>query len=137
VHGLLPEGNRELDRFDRFLAVQHDRLAVGSDLLAAERPEVGIPPAGRVAEGVARSLPDRPALGLELLAGITKGVPGLGEGLVADVLEPGLAIGDQSAAARPRHTDPLVAARGGVLADVAVPAPGAAKLVLHSAHAAE
>ena len=34
VAGVLPEPNREFDRLDRPGAVQHDRLAVGFDLLA-------------------------------------------------------------------------------------------------------
>src|SRR5581483_11462320 len=111
VHGLLPQRDRELDRLDRFLAVQHDGLSVGLDLLAAPRPEIGIPPARRVAERVPGGLADRPPLGFQLLAGFAESVPGLGEGRVPGFLEPGFAIGDEPAAYRPRHADPLAVDR--------------------------
>jgi hypothetical protein len=35
IASVLPEADRELDRLDGFLAVQHDRLSVGFNLLAA------------------------------------------------------------------------------------------------------
>src|SRR5437016_2114225 len=35
VAGILPQADGELHRLDRFLAVEHDGLAVGLDLLAA------------------------------------------------------------------------------------------------------
>ena len=38
VAGVLPQSDRELDRLDRRLAVEHDGLAVGLDLLAAPGP---------------------------------------------------------------------------------------------------
>ena len=118
-----------LIELDRFPAVQDDGLAVGLDLLAAPRPEERVPPARRVAERVAGGLADGPSLGLQLLAGIAKGIPGLGERRVAGLLEPRLAIGDQSAADGPRHANPLVADRRNLPADVVVAALGLADLL--------
>src|SRR5207302_6380381 len=108
-HRLRPQGDRELDRLDRLLAVQRDGLAVVADLLAAPRPQIGVPPTRRVAEGVTGGLAKRPAGGLQFLAGVTVFVPGSRElaVLVADLLEPGFAVGDQPAADRPRHADPF------------------------------
>src|SRR5207248_58077 len=112
VAAFLPERDRPFDRFDRFLAVQHDGLAVGLDLLAAPRPQIGVPPPLRVAKGVAGRLAERMALRLQLLAGVAAGVPGLREGLQADLRKPGFAIGNQSAANRPGDPNPLVADSG-------------------------
>src|SRR5581483_2343012 len=78
----------------------------------------GIPEARRVAERVAERLADRPALGLQLLAGVLQLVPGVGEGVVADLVQPRFAVGDEAAADRPGQADPLVADRRGDLADV-------------------
>src|ERR1700730_19090496 len=66
-------------------------------------------PAGCVAEGVAGGLAERPALGLQFLAGVAVVVPGSRKlaVLVADFLQPGFAVGDQAAADRPRHADPF------------------------------
>src|SRR5215472_439769 len=75
VHRLLPQRHSELDRFERLLAVEHDRFAVGLDLLAAPRPQVRIPPSGRVAEGVPRSLAIGSARFFQLLARGTKLIP--------------------------------------------------------------
>src|SRR5579883_731347 len=90
VAGVVPERHRAPDRFERLLGVQHDGLAVGLDLLAAPRPQPGIPEARRVAERVAERLADRPALGLQLLAGVLQLVPGVGE----DVVEAALLLAD-------------------------------------------
>jgi hypothetical protein len=46
--------------------MNHDGLAVGCDL-AAERPEVVIPPALRVGEGVPGALADRPPLAFSII----------------------------------------------------------------------
>src|ERR1700737_4561713 len=43
---ILPQADRELDRLDRRLVVQHHRLAVALDFLAAPGPEIGIPKGG-------------------------------------------------------------------------------------------
>src|SRR5207249_8148663 len=109
VHCLLPQGDREFDRLDRLLAVERYGLLVVADLPAAPRPEIGIPPAGRVAEGMPGGLAEWPALGLHFLAGVAVFVPGSRElaVLVADLFEPGLAVGDKPAADRPRHADPF------------------------------
>jgi hypothetical protein len=96
VMRVLPERGHELDRLDRLLAVEHDGLAVGLDLLAAPRPQVGIAERRRVAEGVAERLADRPALGLQLLAGLAVLLPGVGKLVVADFLEPRFAVGDHA-----------------------------------------
>src|SRR5207249_9249885 len=66
---VLPETDRELHRLDRLLAVECYGLAVRLELLAAPRPEKGIPEDNRVAKGVAERLPHRAGLGLELLPG--------------------------------------------------------------------
>src|SRR5262249_24112957 len=69
IASILPQADREFDRFNRLLAVQHDRLAVGLDLLAAPRPQIRIPERVGVAESVAERLAPRTALGLQQLAG--------------------------------------------------------------------
>src|SRR5204862_5111068 len=88
VHRLLPQGDREFDRLDRLLAVQRDGFLVVTDLPAAPRPEIGVPPAGSVTEGMHGGLPERPALGLHFLPGVAVFVPGSRElaVLVADLL---------------------------------------------------
>src|SRR5260370_39820190 len=43
VMGILPKADRELDRLDRFLAVQRHRLPVGLHLLAPPPPQARIP----------------------------------------------------------------------------------------------
>ena len=73
------------------------------DLLAAQRPQERIGERRRIAEGVAERLADRAALGLQLLADLAILLPGLGELLRADLLEPRLAIGDHAADDGPRH----------------------------------
>ncbi len=123
VAGILPEAGHELDRFDRLLGVDHDRLAVSIDLLAAPRPHVRIGEAGRVAERMAERLADRPALGLQLLAGVAVGLPGLGELGDTDLLEPRLAVGDHAADHRPRHAHEhlaVTADRAGILEETAL-----------------
>src|SRR5262249_2110148 len=111
---------RELDRLDDFLAVERDGLAVGFDLLAAPRPQIRIPEAGRVAKGVAERLAEWPAFGLELFAGFAVLLPSLRElaAAIADFLEPGFAIGQQPAASSPRHADPFPADGGDEPRDV-------------------
>src|SRR6185437_1570521 len=89
-----------------------DRLAVLLDFLAAERPHQGIGEGRRIAEAVAKRLADRVAVGLELLAGRLVLVPGRGEALEADLLEPGLAIGNLRAEHAPGGGDPFLAVIG-------------------------
>src|SRR5260370_8508813 len=111
VMGILPKADRELDRLDRLLAIQRHRLAVGLDLLAAPGPQIGIPEARGIAESVAERLAEGTALGFELLTGRAVLFPSLRElfAAIADFLEPGFAIGDQSAAGGPRDADPFPA----------------------------
>src|SRR5439155_10296559 len=79
VAAFLPEGNRVLDRLDRLLAVQRDSLAVGGDLLTAERPQERVPERGGIAESVASGLAEGMAGGFELLPSGAVVVPGLRE----------------------------------------------------------
>jgi hypothetical protein len=85
VAGVLPEGLHELHRLQRPLGIEDDLLAAGIGLGAAEAPEEGIGEGGWITEAVPQRLPDRLALGLELLAHLTPGVPGLGELRHADL----------------------------------------------------
>src|SRR5205085_8836552 len=105
---VIPKGDRKLDRLDRLLAVERHRLAVRLDLLAAPRPQIGIPEHHRVAEAVAERLTERTALGLELFAGRAVLLPSLRKLAVAvtDFREPRGAVGEQPAADAPRHADP-------------------------------
>src|SRR5581483_11456288 len=93
VERVLPELLHELHRLERLLRVEH-HLAFLVDLLPAPGPEIRIAEGRRVAESVAERLPERAALGLQLLAGVVILLPGLGEIAEADFLEPGFAIGD-------------------------------------------
>src|ERR1700757_5026466 len=108
---ILPKADCKLDRLDGFLAVQRHRLAVCLDLLAAPRPEIGIPEAWSIAEGVAKCLTKWSALALELFAGLAVLVPGLWEFAIAisNFREPGFAISQQPAPRCPGHADPLLA----------------------------
>jgi hypothetical protein len=104
----------KLDRLDGFLGVQRHRLPVRLDLVAAPRPEIGIPKARGIAEGVAKCLAKWSALGLELFAGLAVFVPGLREFAVAisNFREPGFAISQQPAPVvhgTPIHFWPTVA----------------------------
>src|SRR5205823_10761844 len=76
VEGILPHGDRELDRFDRLFAAEHDGLAVGLDFFAAPRPQIRVPERVGVAIGVAKRLAERVSLGLQLLAGRAPLLPG-------------------------------------------------------------
>ena len=107
----LPERGHEAHRLHRLLGVERE-LALLVDLLAAERPQVRIAEGRRIAESVAERLADRPALGFELLAGVAVLLPGFRKLVVADVLEPGLAVGDLGADHRPRHRDVFLAVVG-------------------------
>src|SRR5262249_54583089 len=104
-------------------------LPSASTSLPPQDPKIRVPPAGRIAERVTGVLTDRPAAGLQFLAGFTQGVPGIGEGIVPDLLKPRLAIGDQPAANGPRHADPFVADRGNELRDLVVAALSLANLI--------
>ena len=72
--------------------LMHD-LALVVDLGDAERPQERIDERRRVAERLAERLADRDALGLQLLAGLAVGVPGLREFVGADFGEQRLALG--------------------------------------------
>src|SRR6185436_13882845 len=96
VVSVLPEGGHELDRLQRLLAVERDRLAVGLELLAAERPEIRIGEGGRVIIGMTERLPDRPVFCLEQLAGCPITLPGVGKLGDADLVEPGFAVADEN-----------------------------------------
>src|SRR5262249_7257438 len=120
IAALLPERHGPFDRLERFLAVQRDRLAVGLDLLAAPRPQIPVPPAPCIAEGMPAGLTDRPALGLQFLARVAQLVPGLRELVVAGLLKPRFTVGDESAADAPRHADPLVADGRDLFRDVVI-----------------
>ena len=109
---LFPERRHELHEIDRLLGVEDHGLAVGLDLLAAPGPEVGIAERRRITEGVPERLAERAALGLELLAGIPIGFPGVREGLVANLLEPGFAVGDLRAEHAPWNGNPFLAVVG-------------------------
>src|SRR6516162_1950140 len=111
VTTILPKADRELDRVDRLLAVESDGLAVGLDLLASPGPQIGIPEPRRIAEGMTEGLAKGPTGGLELLASRAILVPSLRElaSAVADLGEPRFAIGQQSTADRPWHSDPFPA----------------------------
>src|SRR5262245_48462993 len=91
VMGFLPACGHELDRLERRLAVDDDRLAVGLDLLAAPRPQKGIGEPWSIAEGVPEGLPDRSTFGLELLADLAVGLPSIGKRRYSDLVEPRLA----------------------------------------------
>src|SRR5262249_4047959 len=91
VETVLPEGHGELDRLDRFLAVDDD-LALVVDLGGPEAPGHGIRPAIGIAQAVAESLPDREVLLLEHDANLTQLVPGIRELVRAGLLEPVLAV---------------------------------------------
>src|SRR5216683_224706 len=97
VTAFLPQRGHVLDRLDRFLRVDHDLLAARVGLGAAEGPEQGIGPGRRVAEGVAEGLAVGLALLLERGRRLPQLVPGLGEGVEADLLEPGLPVRDRVA----------------------------------------
>ncbi len=114
VAGVLPEADRELDRLDRSWAVQHNRLAVGFDLLAAPRPQIRVPERVRVAKGVRQCLADRMALGLELLAGLAPFLPGFRIFFrpIADFVPPRGAVGDLQADDRVGNGKPLLAVIG-------------------------
>src|SRR5260370_39439738 len=103
VMGILPKADRELDRLDRLLAIQRHRLAVGLDLLAAPRPQIGIPEAGGVTESVAERLAKGTALGFELLTGRAVLFPRLRElfAAIADFLARRPALREPYPAARP------------------------------------
>src|SRR5215469_7605296 len=109
VATILPKAHRELYGFDRLLAVERDGLAVGLDLLAAPRPQVRVPEAGRVAERVAEGLAKGMTRGFELLAGLAVFLPGFRKFSfgVADLIKPRRAIGQQPAPDRPGDPDPL------------------------------
>src|SRR5579864_8970308 len=79
VAAILPEGNRELDRFDGRLAVEDNLLATLIDLHAAERPQEWIPERRRVAEAVAEGLDERLAFRFQLFADGAVLVPGFGK----------------------------------------------------------
>src|SRR6266511_3027311 len=68
VAGVLPEGLHELDRLDRFLAVEHNLLARLVYFCASEAPRERVGPRRGIAERVAERLPDGMALLLELHA---------------------------------------------------------------------
>ena len=76
VHRLLPQRHSEFDRFHRLLAVQRDGLAIRLDLLAAPRPQIRVPPARRVAEGMPGCLTVRMPGFFQLLTGGAVLVPG-------------------------------------------------------------
>ena len=133
----MPEADRELDRLDRLLAVERHGLAVGLDLPAVPRPQVWVPQVWRIAEGVAGGLAKRPALGLELLAGVEQAVPGVREGLQPNLLEPRLAIGDQPTADSERHADPAAADGSDLLGDVVIAALILANVLGHVARIGE
>src|SRR5262249_40470788 len=107
VARILPERYREFDRLDRLLAVERDGLAVGLDLLASPRPQIRVPEARRITECVAERLPDRAALGLQLLAGVAQGIPSVRKFAETDLFEPRLPVGDEPAADRPGDPDPF------------------------------
>src|SRR5262249_807580 len=112
VAAVLPECGPEFDRFDRWLAVERDSLAVLLDLLAAPRPQIRIEKGRRVAEAVSHGLAEWLALGLELLAGVAILVPGFRKFVVADRVEPRFAIGIFIAEDAPRHSEPFLAIVG-------------------------
>src|SRR5262249_53509931 len=119
---VLPKADGKLDRFDRLLAVERHRLAVGFDFFAAPRPQIWVPEARGIAEGVTERLAKRAALGLELFAGLAVFVPALREFAVAipDFREPGFAISQQPTSSRPGHADPLLADSRDRLRDVVI-----------------
>src|SRR4029450_9145558 len=86
VAAVLPEGLQELHRLERALGVDHDLLAAPVDLGTAEVPQERVGEDRRIAEAVAERLPDRLALGLELLADVAVFVPGLRELFRADLV---------------------------------------------------
>src|SRR5574341_1585796 len=88
VATLLPQRRHVLHRVDGALAVDHDLLAGGVSLRAAERPEQGVRPGRRVAEGVAERLAVGLALLLERGGRLAQLVPRPGEPVEADLLEP-------------------------------------------------
>src|SRR6266496_3684334 len=120
VAAFLPEGDGVLDRFDGLLAVEHHRLAVGTELLTAEGPQERIPERGGIAEGMARGLPERMPGRLQFLAGGAIVVPGLRElaVAVADLGEPRFAVGEQPGDDRPRYAEPFLAVVAGNLEEI-------------------
>src|SRR5262249_13587441 len=122
VTGVLPEGLQEFHRLERALGVDRDLLAARVDLGPAEVPEERVGEDRRITEAVAQRLPDRLALGLELLADLAVLVPGLREFLDADLVEPRASVRDGVAAAAMGHGQPLSADLGARVEDVVVAA---------------
>ena len=87
-HGLLEEFAREVDGPGRLVGIEHHRLAVGLDLVAAERPQQRIKPAVVIAKTVAELESERVPLGLQLGAGFEQAIPGVRKGFETDLLEP-------------------------------------------------
>ena len=114
VTGILPEPDREFHEFDRAGAIQYDSLAIGFDLLAAPRPQIGIPERIGVAEGVRQGLTKRVPLRLQLFSGRTPFLPGLR--IIfrpdADLVPPRGAVGDLQTDDRVRDGEPFPAVEG-------------------------
>src|SRR5207249_7439115 len=108
VARLLPKGLQEFDGLDRALGVDRDLLAARVHLGAAEVPEERIGEGRRITEAVAERLPDRLALGLELLTDLAIILPGLRELLYADLVEPRPPVRDRVADDRVGHCEPAV-----------------------------
>src|SRR5215831_16569041 len=122
VAGVPPERLEELHRLERALRVDRDLLAARVNLGTAEVPEKRVGKDGRIAEAVTQRLADGLALGLELLADLAVFLPGLGEFLDAELVEPRTTVGDGVAAAPVRHGEPLAADLGARVEDVVVAA---------------
>src|SRR5262249_19099784 len=124
VISILPEADSKLDRLDRLLAVERDRLAVRLELLATPRPKKRIPEDDRVAEGVTERLPHRAALSLKLLARRAVLVPVFRKLCLAvtKLGPPRFPICEQPATDAPRHANPFLAVMRHVLRDLVIAA---------------
>jgi hypothetical protein len=121
VARVLPEGDGKLHRLERGLGVQGDRLAVRLDLLAAPRPEIGVPESRRVPERMRHRLADGKSLGLELLANLAPFLPRLWKRRDTDSIVKRLAVDDEIRRDRvgdgaPRSRDPAEGLGGRVVA---------------------
>src|SRR6266542_2079045 len=121
VAGVLPEGLHELDRLERFLAVEDDLLAGPVHFSAAEAPRERVGPRRCIAEGVAKRLANGMALLLELHADLAELVEGLGPRGLAHLVEPRLPVRALGPRVAVVQIPPALAFLGGLLGMGVVP----------------
>src|SRR5262249_52927674 len=105
-----PEGDHDIHEFDGRRAVQHDRLAIGLNIVRTPRPNIRLAERSNPADAMPKPVPDQQVRGLLLVASITVLMPGLRELAIglADVGYPRLPISDLQANNAPGQGDPFL-----------------------------